>query len=452
MKQLSDSISNSASNSPQDKGPTACGFSDQFDLSEGATIDPSASVAYAHTLPNGMILVGEPSDAFESVAFSMLLPAGCQHDPVDRLGLASLTCEMMLRGAGPRDSRAFINDLDTLGVERGESVGVTQATFSASTLASNLTPALGIYADLILRPHLPADQLEAGRLVCYQELRGIEDEPAQKLMNALRVGHYGSPWGRSSAGDEAGLNAITIEDIQQFHADRYTPEGTILAVAGKFDWKVLCEQVEKLFGNWKAPSASQTIIEAAPTGHSHVPYESSQSHIGIAFPSTPYKHEDYFQAWAAVGVLSGGMSSRLFSEVREKRGLCYTVYASLQTQVERAGIFCYAGTTSERSQETFDVTYAELIRLADGVTENELSRLKARIKSALILQQESTSSRAGSLARDWRHLGRVRPLSELSDRIDAVTADSINDYLTRNPPADFTFATLGPQALTHPSA
>ncbi len=407
--------------------------------------------AYHHQLANGMILVGEPSTAFESAAFSLLTPAGCCYDPVDRLGLASLTCEMMLRGAGDRDGRAFVNDLDALGVERGESVGVTHATYSASTLAENLLPALAIYADLILRPRLPSEQLDAGKQVCLQELRGVEDEPAQKLMNDLRLRHYGAPWGRSSTGKAEDILAITADEIARFHAERYSPDQTILAVSGRFDWKAVCSEVERLFGNWQPSASSLEIEESTPTGNGHLDYESSQSHIGIAFPSIPYKHEDYFQAWAAVGVLSGGMSSRLFTEVREKRGLCYTVYASLQTQIDRAAVICYAGTTAERAQETLDVTFAELLRLAEGVSNDELSRLKARIKSALILQQESTSARAGSLARDWRHLGRIRPLEELSDLVDAVTAETINAYLKRNPPKDFTMVTLGAEPLVLPT-
>ena len=105
----------------------------------------------------------------------------------------------------------------------------------------------------------------------------------------------------------------------------------------------------------------------------------------------PYRHPDYFQAWGAVGVLSGGMSARLFTEVRERRGLCYSVYASYHTLRDRGGVFCYAGTSAERRQETLDVTLGELVRLAQGIEEHELDRLKARIKSALIMQQESSS-------------------------------------------------------------
>ncbi|MGL4512912.1 MAG: M16 family metallopeptidase [Lacipirellulaceae bacterium] len=418
-------------------------------MSTSAAPKPAtADGALVHHLPNGMVLLGEPSEAFESAAFSMLLPAGCRYESDERLGLASLTCEMILRGAGDRDSRQLVDDLDSLGAERGESVGVSQATFGVSTLAENLGPSLDIYADMVRRPHLPADQMEQGRQVLLQELRGVEDEPSQKLTNELRARHYPAPWGRPSCGDDAGLRGATIDDVRRFHALHYRPEGAILAAAGSFDWDALCDRVERLFGDWRGAGTPATPVERAPLGDTHVPYDSSQSHLGVAFASTPYKHPDYFQAWSAVGVLSGGMSSRLFTEVREKRGLCYTVYASLQTQIERAAVFCYAGTTAERAQETLDVLCGELERLAEGVTPQELSRLKARIKSALILQQESTSSRAGSLARDWRHLGRVRPLDELRRLIDAVTAETINDYLTRNPPRDFTTVTLGRDPLT----
>src|SRR4029079_4483719 len=179
-----------------------------------------------------------------------------------------------------------------------------------------------------------------------------------------------------------------------------------------------------------------------PQGHNgkplknHIPFESGQSHVGVAYPTIPYKHPDYFQAWAAVGVLSSGSSSRLFTEVREKRGLCYTVHASLHTQRDRASVLCYAGTTAERAQETLDVTVGELRRLAEGIEQNELDRLKARIKSSLIMQQESTSSRSGSIARDWYHLGRVPTLEEVARLVDELSAASINAFLDENPPRD----------------
>ncbi len=397
-----------------------------------------------------MVLIGEPTESVESAAFTFLLPAGCSRDPVGRAGLAGLSCEMMLRGAGPRDSRTWMSDLENLGVERGESVGVAHSTFHGATLRDNLAPALGLFADLMRRPHLPADQLDAGRNVCLQELRTIDDEPGHKLMIELRRRRYPDPWGRSSHGDESSLRSATIDDVRRFHERHYRPGGAILAVAGNFDWRRLVDLVQQLFGDWQPRDVGEPAgIDGRPEGN-HIPFQSSQSHVGIAYPTIPYKHPDYFQAWAAVGVLSSGSSSRLFTEVRERRGLCYTVYASLHTQRDRASVLCYAGTTAQRAQETLDVTVRELMRLGEGIEQSELDRLKARIKSALIMQQESTSARSGSLARDWHHLGRVRSLDEVSALVDALSAESINEFLSKNPPRDMLVVTLGPEPLEVP--
>jgi predicted Zn-dependent peptidase len=404
----------------------------------------------SHTLANGMVLVGEPTASFESAAFTFLHPGGCCYDPKGRAGLAALTNEMMLRGAGPRDSRAWVSDLENLGVERGESVGVAHATFHGATLRDNLPAALGLFADMIRRPHLPPDQLEAGRSSCLQELRAIDDEPSHKLMIELRRRRYPDPWGRSSHGEEPALRAATIDDVRRFHASQYRPNATILGLAGNFDWRRLCDHVQQLFGDWQPTNLQEpTPTNGQPAGN-HIPFQSNQSHVGIAYPTIPYKHPDYFQAWAAVGVLSSGSSSRLFTEVRERRGLCYTVYASLHTQRDRASVLCYAGTTAERAQETLDVTVGELKRLGSGIEQSELDRLKARIKSSLIMQQESTSARSGALARDWYHLGRSRSLDEVSALVDELSAKSINAFLEANPPRDLLVVTLGPEPLEVP--
>jgi predicted Zn-dependent peptidase len=397
-----------------------------------------------------MVLVGEPTKSLESAAFTFLMPGGCCYDPEGRAGLASLTGEMMLRGAGSRDSRAWISELENLGVERGESVGVAQATYHAATLKDNLHPGMSLFADLLRRPHLPADQLEAGRNTCLQELRSLDDDPSHKLMIELRKRQYPDPWGRSSHGDDAGLQAATMEDIRKFHDQHYRPENTILAVAGNFDWQRLRDEVERLFGDWQPGSAKEPVSAGDRQKGHYIPFESNQSHVGIAYTTIPYKHPDYFQAWATVGVLSSGSSSRLFTEVREKRGLCYTVYASLHTQRDRASVLCYAGTTAERAQETLDVTVSELVRLGKGIEQSELNRLKARIKSSLIMQQESTSARSGSLARDWYHLGRARSLEEVGKLVDALSAETINAYLEKNPPGDLLVVTLGPEPLKMP--
>jgi predicted Zn-dependent peptidase len=401
----------------------------------------------SHTFPNGLTLVAEPMDWLQSAAFTFLVPAGSIYDPPRRGGLSTFACEMSLRGAGPRDSRQLVFELDNLGVEHSESVSAAHLGYSGATLAENLPAALAVFADVLRRPHLPSEQLEAGRQVVLQELRGVEDEPSEKVMIELRRLHYPSPWGLPSQGEEEALESIAIGEIRSFVDRRFQPGGTILGVAGRIAWEPLLEQVGELLGTWQG-SAAEPVAEKPPSGgYQHIAYDSTQTQIAIAYASVPYRDPDYFQAWGAVGALSGGMSSRLFTEVRERRGLCYSVYATYHTLRDRGAVLCYAGTTAERAQETLDVTRGELVRLGRGIEENELDRLKARIKSALVMQQESSSARSSSVARDFYHLGRARTLDEISGLVDGLTARSINAYLAEHPPGDFTTVTLGPDAL-----
>jgi predicted Zn-dependent peptidase len=405
---------------------------------------------YTHTYPNGLVLVAEPMMSLQSAAFTFLTPAGGVLDPLDRSGLSSFTCEMALRGAGPRDSRQFILDLDNLGVERSESVSNTHTSYSGAMLGENLSATLAIFADLLRRPHFPEDQLEAGRLAMLQELRAVEDEPAHKISIELRRRHYPDPWGRPTYGEQTALESTTIGDIRSHFHRCYHPNGTILGVAGRLQWDALKDRVGELFGDW-VPLANVDFQETpAHCRYEHLPHDSQQTQIGIAYASVPYRDPDYFQAWGAVGVLGSGMSSRLFTEVRERRGLCYSVHATYHTLLDRGAVFCFAGTGADRAQETLDVTLRELVRLSEGIEESELNRLKARIKSALIMQQESSSGRSSSLARDWYHLGYPRSLDEVGKLIDGLSSRSINAYLAEHPPCDFTVVTLGSRQLEVP--
>ena len=141
------------------------------------------------------------------------------------------------------------------------------------------------------------------------------------------------------------------------------------------------------------------------------------------------------------------MSSRLFSEVREKRGLCYTVFASNHSALDRGSVICYCGTSSDRAQESLDVILQQLTNLKAGITEDELRRLKVQVRSDLIMQQESCRARAGSITGDWFHFNRVRTLDEINSNISALTVSEINQFLEQNPPQTFDLVTLGSQPL-----
>ena len=407
---------------------------------------------HEHRYPNGLVLVAESMQSLESVAFTFLLPVGAAYDPSDRAGLTSMTCEMVLRGCGELDSRQYVERLEELGIETGEAVTTSHTCYRTAMLSEHLGEAISLYGDLLLRPQLPTEELESSRQVAIQEFRALDDELLQKVMVELRRGHYPDPWGQSHHGNLEGLSQIAFDDVRDHFAGGYQPNGTILGVAGKFSWDELRETVGQVFGDWKRGEWSEPDGGPLEIYRKHLDHDSSQTQIALAYPSIPYKHEDYFQAWGAVGVLSEGSSSRLFTEVREKRGLCYSVGASTRSLKEQGSVFCHAGTTAERAQETLDVIIAELVRLAAGIEVEELDRLKAKMKSSLIMSQESSMARAGALARDWYHLERIRPLDEISAHVDALTPASINRYLQDNPPTDFTVVTLGPQSLEMPDA
>lgn len=410
----------------------------------------NAPVFYEHRFDNGLVLLAEPMPWLRSAAFSIVLPAGCQYDPLSRCGLASLTCDMIQRGCGSRDNRKFIEDLEFLGADYGVSASVYHAVIGGTVRSVNLLPTLSIFADLVCQPWLPPEQLDDAKMVCYQEIRSLDDDLAQKAMLALRLRHYGDPLGRNSSGQIQGIEPIVIDEVREFCRSHFRSGQTVISVAGNIDWPRLRDEVGRLFAKMSPGEPPPVVKSPALHGIEHIPFESQQTHICLAYPSVTYSHPDYFLARGAVGVMSDGLSSRLFSEVREKRGLCYTVFATLHSLRDRACLLCYAGTSADRAQETLDVLIQQFRNLRDGITRDELSRLKVQIRSGLIMQQESSRSRASSIAGDWFHLGRVRSLDEVNQRINDLSMEDINDYLRDHPLAHGDLVTLGPKALEIP--
>jgi predicted Zn-dependent peptidase len=406
---------------------------------------------HQHTFANGLTLLLERMDHVRSAAVNFLVPAGCAYDPPGELGLVSIFSDMITRGAGDRDSRALTLAMDSLGLDHSESVGQLHLRFWGSTLARNIPPALEIFADILRRPHLPDEQLDSVKSLALQDLQALEDEPRAKVMVEMRRRFWPHPLGQDRRGSEESIERITPRSMRDFHAAHFGPRGTILSVAGNMDWQPLREQVEKLFGDWKGKDVHPPELIAPLKGQAHLDKDTTQTQIVIGYPSVPFGDPDYYAALGAVQVLSGGMGARLFTEVREKRGLCYAVSANYQTFKQVAGVICYAGTTTERAQETLDVTIGELKRLSDGVTEEEVQRVRAGLKSSVIMQEESTSSRAGALASDWYYLGRVRSMDEIQREIDALSPRSILDYVKKHPPHDFTIVTLGKNPLKLPA-
>ncbi|MEO6808347.1 MAG: pitrilysin family protein [Isosphaeraceae bacterium] len=411
--------------------------------------EPSVS---SHQYPNGLVLVAETMPNVRSAAFTFLVPAGAAFEPEGRGGTATMLAEWITRGAGDRDSRTLLTDLDNLGVSHGESASTVHTSASAATLGRNLIPALEIYADILRRPHLANDEVEPIRALTLQGLQSLDDDPGSKVIYELRRRHFADPWGRPAPGTIEGVEAVTPDELRAFYRQAYRPNGAILAVAGAIDWPVLRDAVGRLFDDW-APQPVPAV-KTLPSGpkRDHLDKDTQQIQIALAYPTATFNDPDYYLARASAAILGGYASARLFTEVREKRGLCYTVYAGYESLKDRAAVLCYAGTSADRAQKTLDVTLAEIHRLAQsGVDAEELETMRAGLKSSLIMQQESSMSRSGSLAADWFYLGRVRTLKEIAGALNALTPEAVSAFAARQPLDDLTIVTLGPNPLTLPA-
>lgn len=399
------------------------------------------------TLPNGLTLVAEPMPWLPSASFNLLMPVGAAGDPEGQEGSATVLNDWLYRGAAERNSRELSDALDDLGVRRGGGAGTEYATLSASLLADTLPETLQLYADMVRRPRLEDDTFESARTLALQELWSLDDNPTQRLFIALSKAYFASRQGQSAYGTEEGLKALSAESARSDYERRVAPTGAILSVAGGVAWETLLAQVEETFGDWQGDGTSLPDVKVAPQHAEHIEADTSQTQIGVAFAGVSPGSDDWYKHALATGVLSGGMGSRLFTEVREKRGLVYSV-AAVNRAVRGFGYTLgYAGTTPERADETLSVLLNELSGLRKGVSEDELERSRSGLLSSLVMQGESSGARASALARDAFLLGEPRPVSEVKDKIQKTSLDEVNRFLAERPEPDFTVLSLGPNAL-----
>jgi predicted Zn-dependent peptidase len=402
---------------------------------------------FLHKFENGLTFVAEELPAVQSAAMTLMLAAGAAGDPIRRCGSATVLADLVLRGAGERDSRQLTDYLDSLGLQRGGGVGVHHTRFGCAGLAGRVVQSLEVYADIVHRPRMPQEGFAAARDLALQSLSALEDDPRQKLLVKLRERFFPAPLGRNPSGDPKDLAKLTLAMCREDWQRRYQPREAILAVAGNIQFPAVRDEIERRLGDWVGSAPPPPRLRPLGQPVHHEAHQSEQTHIGVAYPSVIETDPDYYVVRLAVEVLSGGMSGRLFTEIREKRALCYSVWAGYTSTKDLGGIMAYAGSSNDRAQATLDCLIGELRRLSDGITAAELDRAKTGLKAATIMQGESTSARAGAIAHDYFMRGRVRTLDEIKSQIDRVSVERVNEYLKRNVPGPFTVVTLGPREL-----
>lgn len=414
------------------------------------------------TLDSGMPLIVEEVPGVRSVGVAWYVPAGSGTEPENLLGLGAMWSELLLRGAGDLDSRAHADALDRLGVTRGAEQGSIYMRLGFTMLADRLSAALPLMVDMVRRPRMDPDSIEPVRDLCLQAIDALKDDPHERASITLRERHNPPPLNRSGLGTIDGLRAITRDDLVQGWHARAVPRRSIFAVAGAVAHAGgavgIANRLNALLAGWSgdAPEPARGVSTTKGTYH-HVEDASAQVQVLLAHDAPPEPHPDCIAERVVSSVLSGGMSARLFTEVREKRGLCYAVSESYAADRDFGQCVAYVGTTPERAQDSLDVLVAELRRIngsaaeGGGITEEEFNVALIGIKSRIVLAGESTTARAHALASDQHKLGRPRSLDEIAAAYDALALPQINDYLARRTIGPLTIVTLGPRALTPPA-
>ncbi len=391
---------------------------------------------YTDTLSNGLVLLGERIEGVRSAAVGFFVGAGSSYDPDDRNGLAHFTEAMLLEGTTSRSSRQISEQLDSLGVRYSTSVDAEVIALSGVMVGTKLESALEILTDVLLHPSFPEQELEQTRSSILQELRHEEDEPMVQVRNVLRKVYYdGHPYSKRPNGEPDAVQGLRRDELVEHHEHYFSPANAVCAVAGDFDWDAFRRLIERYLGSWRGEARAPEIGPPSPTAQIHVESrQTQQEHIAAASPSVPYGHPDYYAAVVASDVLGGGMSSRLFEEVREKRGLAYQVGAAYAPGRHLGSWRVYAGTTPEKAPQTYSVLMQELGRIdSEGISEEEFERFRGLARSHILMSGESTGARLRSLLTSWWYERRIRSLAEVRERLDALTQDQVNALLKQWP-------------------
>ncbi len=403
---------------------------------------------FYHQLPNGIELVGQRMPSLSSTTFGFQLDAAVIHEPEEKQGLAHLFEYMLFQGTKKKDARALNEAFESLGARKGAGTGLETTQVWSQIVHTKFDATLDLLHEVLLTPTFPKDELEQTRNIILQEIRRRDDEPMSRIFEQVRANFYkGSALGRLMLGSNESVRSLQRADLQGFWKERYQPNNVLFAIAGKFEWDHVVSKVQDLFGDWQGQAEPSPEQHPQPGNSVSLEYqEGKQEHLGLMFPFPNYTDPDYYAAMVISEVLGGNMASRLFVEVREKRGLVYGVSASLAGNKHIGAMRIYAGTTPEQGHECLEVIVNELRKLEqEGITEDELERAKVQLKSENVMRGEGSGARMGAISRSWWYEHKLKTIQEVKESIDAVTQEQVLRVLKRYSPLDpLTVAAIGP--------
>ena len=396
-------------------------------------------------LPSGLTIVSERMERVETVSFGAYVGSGSRHETAVENGVSHFLEHMAFKGTERRTAAAIAEEIEAVGGHLNAYTAREQTAYYAKVLKEDTALAADIIGDILTHSTFEPEELERERGVILQEIGQANDTPDDIIFDHFQTAAYpAQPIGRPVLGLEAGIREMPRTALMGYMRRHYPASNVVVAAAGALTHEAIVELAARHFADLPAEPAPSAEAARYAGGEFREGRDLDQVHIVLGFPSVGYGDPDYYPTLLLSTLLGGGMSSRLFQEVREKRGLVYSVYSFSQPFMDGGLFGIYAGTGESEAAELMPVTLEELRKVQRGVTEAELARARAQVKASLLMSLESTGSRCEQLARQMQVFGRVVPTDETVAKLNAVTVADVERAASRHFRATPTLAVMGP--------
>ncbi len=397
---------------------------------------------------NGLCLLTESMADVRSVSFAAWLTRGSRHESAARSGIAHFIEHMLFKGTATRSAEDIAQEIDSLGGLLDAFTAKECASYYVKVLDEHLPRAVDVLTDLLLRPAFDEGDIEREKKVVLEEIKMVEDTP-DDLVHELFTQRLwsGHPLGRPILGTPETVADLDRDTLCEYFGRVYSAKNLVLAVAGHLDHAAVRDLVAETFG--ALPLSAEQVETSAPTATVGLAVRDKaleQCHICLGTSGYPHQHDDRYVCYVMNVVLGGSMSSRLFQNIREKRGLAYAVSSGFVSYRDGGAVSIYAGCDTDAVREVIDLVVAELQTLRDHpIGTEELQRAKDHLRGSLVLGLESTSSRMSHMARQEMYFGRQFTLDETLQGVERVSCDDVQ-RVARDlfPPGGLAATVLGP--------
>ncbi len=379
------------------------------------------------TLPNGVRIVTEEIPHVKSVAIGLWVGAGTRDEGEDNQGISHFIEHMLFKGTQKRSAKDLAESLEAVGGQLNAFTTKEYTCYYAKILDEDLDLAIDVLSDMYFNSKFEPKEIEKEKKVVIEEIKMYEDSPDELIHDIFTQTVWkGHPLGKPILGTSESIAGMNRQKILSFLAQNYTPQNLVIAVAGSINYKQIHDKLAPIFGSFSGSRQRNLDVKPkAGTVIKHISKDTEQTQIVMGVPGLAQDDPQIYPLHIFNNILGGGLSSRLFQEIREERGMAYSVYSYHSTFVDSGLFAVYAGTSPGNSEAVIECILAELAKLKqEGISPNELERTKAQIKGSLYLSLESVSSRMSRLGKTELSFDRIVPLEEVVQKIGRV---EIND-------------------------